>query len=200
MDINAKTERGTVFYLPLTGTSDVSQQDFITFEKKGTTHNLNKVSTRKVSSKGYELNFNLEVTPEAEAFLLFDPKVGDIIKGNGSANLRMEVTEAVDFNIYGDYIIDKGDYLFTLQNVINKKFVVQKGGVISFKGDPYDADINLSAIYKVRTSLYNLVQNIDINDTKGRGPRSLHFVCSQLAAFNGVPGLAAQVSTWLASI
>jgi hypothetical protein len=161
MDINAKTERGTVFYLPLTGTSDVSQQDFITFEKKGTTHNLNKVSTRKVSSKGYELNFNLEVTPEAEAFLLFDPKVGDIIKGNGSANLRMEVTEAGDFNIYGDYIIDKGDYLFTLQNVINKKFVVQKGGVISFKGDPYDADINLSAIYKVRTSLYNLVQNID---------------------------------------
>jgi hypothetical protein len=78
----------------------------------------------KFTSKGYELNFNLEVTPDAEAFLLFDPKVGDIIKGNGSANLRMEVTEAGDFNIYGDYIIDKGDYLFTLQNVINKKFVV----------------------------------------------------------------------------
>ena len=161
MDINAKTERGTVFYLPLTGTSDVSQQDFITFEKKGTTQTLNKLSSRKVSSKGYELNFNLEVTPDAEAFLLFDPKVGDIIKGNGSANLRMEVTEAGDFNIYGDYVIDKGDYLFTLQNVINKKFVVQKGGTISFKGDPYDADINLSAIYKVRTSLFNLVKNID---------------------------------------
>jgi hypothetical protein len=161
MDINAKTERGTVFYLPLTGTSDVSQQDFITFEKKGTTQALNKLSSRKVTSKGYELNFNLEVTPDAEAFLLFDPKVGDIIKGNGSANLRMEVTEAGDFNIYGDYVIDKGDYLFTLQNVINKKFVVQKGGTISFKGDPYDADINLSAIYKVRTSLYELVKNID---------------------------------------
>jgi hypothetical protein len=161
MDINAKTERGTVFYLPLTGTSDVSQQDFITFEKKGTTQTLNKLSSRKVSSKGYELNFNLEVTPDAEAFLLFDPKIGDIIKGNGRANLRMEVTEVGDFNIYGDYIIEKGDYLFTLQNVINKKFVVQKGGTISFKGDPYDADINLSAIYKVRTSLFDLVKNID---------------------------------------
>ncbi|MFM2285403.1 MAG: hypothetical protein RLZZ543_900, partial [Bacteroidota bacterium] len=162
MDINAKTERGTVFYLPLTGTSDVSQQDFITFEKKGTSgKQLRKLSSRKVSSKGYELNFNLEVTPDAEAFLLFDPKIGDIIKGNGTANLRLEVTEAGDFNVYGDYTINEGDYLFTLQNVINKKFVVQKGGVISFKGDPYDADINLTAIYKVRTSLYNLVKNID---------------------------------------
>ena len=59
------------------------------------------METRKLSSKGYELNFNLEVTPDAEAFLLFDPKVGDMIKGNGSANLRMEVTEAGVFNIYG---------------------------------------------------------------------------------------------------
>lgn len=161
MNISAKTEKGTVFYLPLTGTSDVSQQDFITFEKKGEVKQLKKLSSRKVTSKGYELNFNLEVTPDAEAFLLFDPKVGDMIKGSGSANLRMEVTEAGVFNIYGDYIIDNGDYLFTLQNVINKKFVVQKGGVISFKGDPYDADINLTAIYKVRTSLYDLVKNID---------------------------------------
>jgi hypothetical protein len=32
MDINAKTEKGTVFNLPLSGTSDVSQKDFIVFE------------------------------------------------------------------------------------------------------------------------------------------------------------------------
>jgi hypothetical protein len=46
----------------------------------------------------------------------------------------------------------------------------------------------------------NILQNLDINDTKGRGPRSLHFVCSQLAAYNTFPGLAAQVTAWLNSI
>ena len=161
MNISAKTEKGTVFYLPLTGTGDVSQQDFITFVSSENETFTTAIPTKKPESKGYELNFNLEVTRDAEALLLFDPKVGDMIKGNGSGNLRLEVTEAGEFNIYGDYIIDSGDYLFTLQNVINKKFVVQKGGVISFKGDPYDADIQLSAIYRVRTSLYNLVKNID---------------------------------------
>ena len=161
MNISAKTEKGTVFYLPLTGTGDVSQQDFITFVSSENETFTTAIPTKKPESKGYELNFNLEVTRDAEALLLFDPKVGDMIKGNGSGNLRLEVTEAGEFNIYGDYIIDSGDYLFTLQNVINKKFVVQKGGVISFKGDPYDADIQLSAIYRVRTSLYNMVKNID---------------------------------------
>jgi hypothetical protein len=168
MNISAKTEKGTVFYLPLTGTSDVSQQDFITFVSSSGEQFATKTPNKVTDSKGYKLNFNLEVTPDAEALLLFDPKVGDMIRGNGKGNLRLEVTEAGEFNIYGDYNIDAGDYLFTLQNVINKKFVVQKGGVISFKGDPYDADINLSAIYKVRTSLYNLVRNIDSSEAVKR--------------------------------
>lgn len=162
MDINARTERGTVFNLPLTGTSDVNEQKFVTFQSaSGLKNSAKGTNTKKVEAKGYELNFNLEVTPEAEARLLFDPKVGDIISGNGAANLRLEVTEAGEFNVFGDYQIDKGEYLFTLQNIINKKFLVQKGGSISFKGDPYDADIDLTAVYRVRTPLYQLVKNID---------------------------------------
>jgi hypothetical protein len=161
MDINAKTEKGTVFNLPLSGTSDVSQKDFIVFESAAQKTQSPKQKKKKVESRGYELNFNLEVTPEAEARLLFDPKIGDVISGNGSANLRLEVSEAGDFNVYGDYNIDKGEYLFTLQTIINKKFIVQKGGVISFRGDPYNADIDLTAAYRVRTPLFQLVKNID---------------------------------------
>ena len=168
MDISAKTERGTIFYLPLTGTGDVSQQDFITFVSKNKANSQSTAKNVIPQSRGYELNMNLEVTTDAEALLLFDPQVGDMIKGNGSGNLRLEVTEAGEFNVFGDYVIDNGDYLFTLQNVINKKFVVQKGGLISFKGDPYDADIQLTAIYRVRTSLYNLVKNIDSSSTVKR--------------------------------
>ena len=162
MDINARTEKGTVFNLPLSGTSDVNKQDYVVFQSvSGSKENKKSKQPRKVEAKGYELNFNLEVTPEAEARLLFDPKVGDIISGNGTANLRLEVTEAGEFNVYGDYQIDKGEYLFTLQNIINKKFIVEKGGEIRFKGDPYDADIDLTAIYRVKTPLYQLVKNID---------------------------------------
>lgn len=161
MDINARTEKGTVFNLPLSGTGEVSQQDFITFEKKGTIQPAARRKRAMAQAKGYELKLNLEVTNEAEALLIFDPKVGDLIRGNGTGNLRLEVTESGEFNMYGDYVVNSGNYLFTLQNVINKQFVIQPGGQISFKGDPYDADINITAVYKVRNSLYNLVKEID---------------------------------------
>lgn len=49
----------------------------------------------------------------------------------------------------------------------------------------------------------NLLQNIDINDVNPKNsnkPTSIYFIGRQLAAFNGIPGLAEQVATWLASV
>ena len=61
--------------------------------------------------------------------------------------------------MYGDYTINSGDYLFTLKNVINKRFKIDQGGTISWNGDPYDADVNINATYRVRTTLYELLQD-----------------------------------------
>lgn len=60
--------------------------------------------------------------------------------------------------MYGTYTIEKGDYLFTLQNLINKKFTIDDGSRITWAGDPYEANVDLSAVYIVNTSsLYNLL-------------------------------------------
>jgi len=60
--------------------------------------------------------------------------------------------------MYGTYTIEKGDYLFTLQNLINKKFTIDNGSRITWAGDPYEANVDLSATYVVNTSsLYNLL-------------------------------------------
>lgn len=159
MDISARTEKGTRFYLPLYDAADISTQDFITFEKAGTISKKLDKRIRVVNDKGYELNFNLNISNDADVVLIFDPQTGDMIQGKGTADLRLEVTESGVFNMYGDYTITSGNYQFNL--VVSKPFDLQPGGTISFKGDPYDADINLTALYKVRTSLYNLVKNID---------------------------------------
>ena len=51
------------------------------------------------------------------------------------------------YKIFGDFEIEKGNYLFTLQDVITKSFEIERGGVIQFNGDPYDARINLNLLY-----------------------------------------------------
>jgi len=58
--------------------------------------------------------------------------------------------------MYGDFHIEEGDYLFTLQNVINKRFKVEQGGTIEWNGDPLNANIDIKAVYRTKTSLYDL--------------------------------------------
>lgn len=102
------------------------------------------------------MEFNLEITPEAEVQIIFDPSIGDILQGRGRGNLNMSINTLGEFEMYGDMIIEEGDYLFTLQNLINKKLEVEPGGRITWNGDPSDAIIDLKAVYNLRTSVATL--------------------------------------------
>jgi hypothetical protein len=68
----------------------------------------------------------------------------------------MEVDNSGDFRIYGNYTIEEGDYMFSLKNVINKQFEIEQGSQIMWNGEPQDADIDITAVYNLRTSLNNL--------------------------------------------
>jgi hypothetical protein len=182
MDINASSGRNTVFYIPLFGAEEVNENDFIRFINSNgkLAEQEDSESVYEVNLKGLSLNFNLEVTPDAEVQLIFDPKVGDILSGRGNGNLNITINSLGKFEIFGDMVIEEGDYLFTLQNLINKKLEVQPGGRITFNGDPSDANIDLRAIYKLRTSVYTLAPEplYGDRDLKNRIPVECHIIMS----------------------
>ncbi len=167
MSINARTEANSIFYLPLYTVGEVNQSDFITFSNGKTDEKSGETiaSGYEVKMKGLSMDFNLEITPDAEVQLIFDPVIGDILKGRGNGNLNIGVNTLGKFEIFGDIIIENGDYLFTLQNVINKKFEVKPGGRISWTGDPADANIDLEAYYPLRTSVYNLALGFNYDES-----------------------------------
>jgi hypothetical protein len=166
MNVTAHSDKNTVIYIPLSTSNAISDANFISFvSKKEPPQGVDKIVKPKLNVTGLQMNFDLTLTPDAEVQLLFDPKIGDIIKGNGNGNLKMEINTLGKFKMYGDYTVEEGEYLFTLRNVINKRFKVEKGGQIQWNGDPKDAVINIKAIYSLRTSLYNLLvidNNIDL--------------------------------------
>lgn len=174
MDITATTEKGTEFNVPLNSKQEVSENSFIVFtnrQQKQSSADNSAQPNFQSNIAGMDLNFELTITPDAEAQLIFDPKMGDIIKGRGNGNLRMEVsTTNSKFRMYGDYVIEEGDYLFTLQNVINKKFKVENGGTISWNGNPTNANLNIKAVYPVKTSVYDLLVDDATEQYKKRIP------------------------------
>ena len=157
IDVVGNTEKGTQLNLPLYTTSTVSQNKFIVFK------NLSQDTTvmNNVDLGGLNVNLDIMVTPDAEAQIIFDPKVGDIIRGSVDGRLRLMTNDKGDLAMFGNLTVVKGDYLFTLENVINKKFYIEPGGIISWSGDPYQGQLDVTARYEVKTSLYPILYVID---------------------------------------
>lgn len=152
VSVQATTAPGTDVHLPVGGSTEVSPISFVRFNAQDTTG-----AEEDVDLSGVTLDMDITVTPDARFELIFDPTVGDIMSGRGTGSIEMAVTPMGDLSMTGQVELVEGDYLFTLRNVVNKRFQVQPGGRIIWYGDPFDAQLDLQAIYRLKAPLYDIV-------------------------------------------
>ncbi|MCP4312541.1 MAG: hypothetical protein GY790_14865 [Bacteroidetes bacterium] len=178
LKVNASTNRNTALYLPLYNASEVVTSDFLTFVSRIEVKEEEAPVSLKPEIGGIELELDIDITNDAVVQLIFDPKVGDIIKTSGDGNIRIMLNKENGFKMFGDVVLNQGDYLFTLQNVINKRFKIEPGGKISFNGSPMDASVDLEAIYTTRAAPYNLYPDNDEKkeNLKKRIPVECHLI------------------------
>lgn len=173
-DISAKTGKNTKFSIPLNSSLSVSEYPFISFVNPSNVREANAKPPAAAVKLGLDINIDLTVTPDAVAELIFDPRVGDIMSGSGSGILNISMNPKGEFAIRGDYNIEQGSYLFTLGNILNKKFEVENGGKIIFNGNLDDAEIDLLAKYKkFNTSLFPILRDEKYNNKISVEPQLL---------------------------
>ncbi|MBA2613680.1 MAG: translocation/assembly module TamB [Bacteroidetes bacterium] len=158
MSVTAATNKNSKFILPLDGPAEIAESDFIHFIKKDT---LQKKSINSFS--GFSLEMDIKATSDLLVVIVLDNVSGDALHVQGEGDLGLKINTLGKFEMVGDYIITNGDYLFTLENVINKKFEIDAGSTISWSGDPLNADIDITTSYKQRASVAPL-----LNDTTGK--------------------------------
>lgn len=168
--VNATVGKDTRLVIPVSYGSNASELNFINFKKQEAEVPLDQQSNTELN--GVSLEMDLNITEEAQGEIIFDEQAGDIIKGTGRGNIRILVPRNGEFEMFGDYNIEQGEYLFTLYNVVNKDFDINRGGVISWSGDPFEAQIRLEAEYAgLSTPVANFIQEylIDAPDDLKQG-------------------------------
>ncbi|MFI3305397.1 MAG: translocation/assembly module TamB domain-containing protein [Rikenellaceae bacterium] len=163
MDIAARSEDNSYFFMPLTNKSNISTADFITFVQPAKQDSVVMTERRRlmlernnrVKGNGtMSINLALDIRNNTELQLVIDPTVGDIIKARGEGRMNMKIEPQSNiFDMYGDYTITDGNYLFTLRNIVNKRFVIDPGSTIQWTGSPANPLLDINAIYELKTSL-----------------------------------------------
>jgi hypothetical protein len=166
IDVKAKTLAGTKFIIPLNDVTAVENSSLIHFKKEVKKNEIKLFDNKEYlldNIQGLSLNFDIDVTKEAEAQIVIDRISGSSLKGTGTGNFLIEIDTKGKFNMFGDYLIDKGVYNFIYGGVINKPFEINKGGVISWDGDPFDALLNIEAVHRVKANPKALLENLNTN-------------------------------------
>jgi hypothetical protein len=149
IDIKATTQAGTIFNIPLNTSSTAADYDFIRFVDHNDT--TRRVVEKRKAFNGVTLNFDL--TADEKTIVRIATDYG-ILEGSGVArNLKLNINSLGDFEIFGDFLITSGKFEFTAKDFISKNFTVNQGGTLRWTGDPANAEINLKALYEVRTNI-----------------------------------------------
>jgi len=156
----ATSNKGTRIYIPFDGATEVTQKDYIVFVSQiaqDSTESGGRRRIRQVANNGIKMNFNFNITPDAYCEILLDRQAGDIIRAYGSSLLNLKIDTQGDFAMTGTYELQSGEYTFTLQNAIHKRFEIKPSSRIVWTGDPFEAQVNIQAGYTKLTSLADIL-------------------------------------------
>ena len=189
IDVNMTTAPNSIFTFVLSDTEIADEYSFITFRDRtpvditdsiiaaaDPTPEVVKEYQRRIAMRtddaptAYNMDIQVDITPQAQMVIVMDPIGGDRIKAYGSGNMRMTYgSVSNDLRMYGTYTLDRGSYNFTLQDIIIKDFTIKEGSSIKFNGDPYAAVLDIDAYYSVNANLSDLdesfLQDKDLNRT-----------------------------------
>ncbi|MCS7073031.1 MAG: translocation/assembly module TamB, partial [Bacteroidia bacterium] len=144
---NVLAGAGSEINIPISSYTKGARLDYVYFKSKRQKDTV--LVKKKVESLGFGLHLVVDVASDTDVNIIFDEKAGDIIHGKGTGTVTMDISDEGEFTMVGQYEVIEGEYLFTAENVIKKLFVIERGGTITWSGNPYNATLNIQAIYKV---------------------------------------------------
>jgi hypothetical protein len=161
--------------------ADIEELDFIQFvshnkevinNEENNSNNTTAKTTVKPTKNNTDIDLNLSmaINPQAAFEIIMDPSTGDKIAANGYGNMQIQYGTKTPMRVMGNYRIESGKYTFSFQQALFRMFDINEGSSISFRGDPFNAELNISAGYRVLANIGDLDQRLLENNNRNNIP------------------------------
>lgn len=165
IDGNVKANENTDFVLIVPNDNPgVAERDgVVKFVNKSDTARTNVFAkldslTTASSLSGFDLALNLSTDREAKFKIIIDEGSQDALNIQGVAELNTTIDANSNITMSGTYTVEDGNYSFNF-GPVSRQFNFQKGSTITWNGDPLDARMDITALYKGKFPTLELVSN-----------------------------------------
>jgi len=105
--------------------------------------------TTKVNATGYDITAVITVNDKVPFTIVIDPASGDNLRVRANGTLNTNIDPSGNITLSGRLEVARGVYKLSLYDLASREFIIRRGSTIVWSGDPYNADLNITAVYKV---------------------------------------------------
>ena len=161
INVFGESEGKSELSIPLTDENAASAYEFYSFIEKQKEEDIDFLinSKDKFKVNGLTVKLDLDMDNDCKVKIILDQTTGDVLEVKGEGNVKITVPKEGDVLFYGQYVIGDGEYLFTLQNIINKRFRIEPNSNIYFQGPIEQTLVDVDAVYNLRAATKNLIED-----------------------------------------
>ena len=122
------------------------------------------LDTAKVAATGYDITAVVTITDRTPFTLVIDPASGDNLRVRAAGTLNTNIAPDGTITLSGRLDVTRGQYHLSLYDLASRDFILRRGSSITWDGDPYNATLNLTAVYKVKAAPAELLASQGADD------------------------------------
>lgn len=104
----------------------------------------------------FDLDLQFVASRQMSVQLIFDPVTGEVLNAQGTGQMNITL-EDQDVRMFGRFDVSGGEYQFVSGDIFTRKFSLEDGGSITWEGDPDNARLDVSAVYRARPDITTIL-------------------------------------------
>ncbi|WP_445159311.1 translocation/assembly module TamB domain-containing protein [Mesohalobacter salilacus] len=160
LSLNVKDETDLTYIIQESQASIEERDGIVLFVNKS---NPDDILTQKSDEDykavitGVDFKSDISIQDKSKVKVIINKRTGDNASIQGGGDLKFGISPTGKMNLTGKYEVTDGSIELNLYNLAKRKFNIAAGSSITWQGNPYDADLDLRAIYNIETSVSSLM-------------------------------------------
>ncbi|MGB5942722.1 MAG: translocation/assembly module TamB domain-containing protein, partial [Leeuwenhoekiella sp.] len=153
LDLTINENTNVTYVLPPSAANLESREGIVNFvNKKNPDAILTESEEESATLTGYDVTAQLNIGQSAIVNVIISEQTGDNFQVFGDGDLEFGLDPNGRMNLAGVYDVQGGHYEMSLYNLVKRRFELAPSSQVRWSGDPFNAQLDLRAIYNIETS------------------------------------------------